>query len=561
MKNHLLQYFFLATVLFISSKPRVANAQLNQSKADLVFINGKVYAHPTANAVVVNNGKIKLIGHNTEARAFVGRKTRVIDLQGKSLLPGFIDNHVHAGEGGEVSCFPRNNLNIEQLKKILKACAEGVTVGQWVIGYGMKLDQVLGNKATMNQPRRSLDKIFPQHPVIIMEHTSHSMFVNSLALQKAGIDQHTPDPQGGKLMKDEQGQLNGVLIDNAGDLVMEIAVNSLGNKLSVFIEGIQFGLQQLRKNGITTIGDGRTYWRRGMLDAWKTVANNGLLTARVAIRPWIYPTVDPAQQLAFLKKAFQNDLNQLLIVNQVKMYIDGVPENGTARVIQPYNHTYFQGIMRGIHYIPPAKMQRWLLDLYHIGCGAHIHALGDLGIREVLDAVQTVRQQGSQLKYHITHVAMLDKADLPRFARLGVDADIQIGNVPLSQAERRQDFIPFFGAKRARQLLYSPVKALKATGANVTLSSDWTVYPLSPLNGISVSVREGALTIREAIDAYTINPAKALGLDRITGSIAVGKSADFVVLDQDLTKIAPRKIKTTRVLMTVLQGKVVYEVK
>ncbi|OJJ14376.1 hypothetical protein BKI52_43085 [marine bacterium AO1-C] len=551
----------MAILFFGSCKKQEVNAQQNTGTgADLVFINGNIYTHSTAEAVVVRNGKIEFIGTNADAQKYIGSNTQTIDLQGRSLLPGFIDNHVHAGEGGEVSCLPSDALNIEQQKSTLKKCAEGVAEGQWVIGYGMFLDQVLGTGTTLNKPIKSLDEIFPKHPVIIMEQTSHSMFVNTLALNKAGIDKNTPDPQGGKLMKDENGELNGVLIDNAGDLVMEIAVNSLTNKASIFVEGVKFGLQELKKNGITTIGDGRTYWRRGMLDAWKTVANDGLLTARVSIRPWIYPTVDKTQQLTFLKGAFQNDINQLLIVNQVKMYIDGVPENGTARLIQPYAQTYFQDSPYGINYISQTNMASWLSDLYNIGYGAHVHALGDKGIREVLDAVQVVRNQGSQLKYHITHVAMLDKVDLPRFAQLSVDADIQVGNTPLTQQERANDFVPFIGATRASELLYSPVKALKASGANVTLSSDWTVYPLSPLNGISVSVQEGSLTIQEAIDAYTINPAKALGLDSITGSITVGKSADFVVLEKDLTKISASEIKTTRVMMTMLQGKIVYEV-
>ncbi|HAS45582.1 MAG TPA: urease [Microscillaceae bacterium] len=562
MRNHFFLGLFLAFLILGSCKKQEVNAQQNtNATANLVFINGSIYGHPTAEAIVVNQGKIEFIGSNIEAQKLIGSNTQTIDLKGKMLLPGFIDNHVHAGEGGEVSCLPSNALNIDQQKETLKKCAADVEEGKWVIGYGMHLDQVLGNGTTLNKPIQSLDKIFPKHPVIIMEQTSHAMFVNTLALNKAGIHKDMPDPQGGKFMKDENGELNGVLIDNAGDLVMEMAVNSLANKFSILVEGIKFGLQELKKNGITTIGDGRTYWRRGMLDAWKTVAKDGLLTARVSIRPWIYPTIDKTEQLTFLQGAFQNDIQQLLIVNQVKMYIDGVPENGTARLIQPYTQTYFQDTPYGINYISQNRMVSWLTDLYGIGYGAHVHALGDKGIREVLDAVQVVRSQGSQLKYHITHVAMLDKADLSRFAQLNVDADIQVGNTPLTQQERSQDFVPFIGASRASELLYSPVKSLKATGANVTLSSDWTVYPLSPLNGISVSVQEGAFTIQEAIDAYTINAAKALGLDSLTGSITVGKSADFVVLEKDLTKISANEIKTTRIMMTVLQGKVVYEVK
>lgn len=531
----------------------------NSGAADIIFRNGLVYADNMAEAVTVSNGKIQFIGSNADALQYQDEQTKVIDLKGKLLLPGFIDNHSHLGEGGEVTCLPKDHLTIEQQASQLAKCARGVAKGKWIIGYGMHLEVVLGENEIMNHPLTTLDEIFPDNPVIIMEQTSHSMFVNSLALAEAGFTKNTPHPQGGKIMKDEQGELNGVLVDNAGDIVMEIAVNAVDNKFDVFYEGILYGLDEAKKNGITTVGDGRTYWRRGMYDAWKEVESNNDLTARISLRPWIYPTVAINEQLQFLENAYQNDLEKLLLVNQVKMYSDGVPENGTARVILPYKLTWFPESPYGINYIPQHQMETWLTELNTLGYGAHIHALGDQGVRETLNAIEKVRDEGSVRTYNMTHLAMVDGDDVARFAELNVDADIQVAEALSSHAIRQRDFEPLIGKQRAAEILYRPLKELQDSGANVVLSSDWTVQPMSPLLAISYTVEEGSFTIEQAIDAYTINPAKALGLASITGSIEIGKSADFVVLNQDITQLSAKQILDAKVTMTVLQGEIVYE--
>ena len=533
---------------------------LGASAADLVFNNALVWADdPQAEAVVVDRGKIVFVGSNAGASEYIEPNTQLVDLNGKMLLPGFIDNHTHLGEGGEVTCMPDDELTIEQQRATLATCADGVPAGEWIIGYGMYLDHVLGDGTSNKTPKSSLDSIFPNNPVIIMEQTSHAMFVNSAALSLVGMDKRTPDPQGGKIMKDARGEVNGVLVDNAGDLAMGIAVNSLKNRDALLNDGILYGLEEAAKHGITTVGDGRTYWKRGMYEAWKAVAENNELTARVSVRPWIYPTVSMEEQLVFLDKAYQPDTTQLLIVNQVKMYSDGVPENGTARMIEPYAETWFPESPYGINYIPFDQMQNWLSSLNVLGYGAHIHALGDRGIREALNAVASVRKEGSSRQYNITHLSMMDRADIPRFAELNVDADMQVGEARHTHEQHMADYQGLITRERAQALTYRPLKALSEQGANVVLSSDWTVNPLSPLAGIAHAVDEKSLTLEQAIDAYTINAAHALGLEKITGSIEVGKSADFVVLAEDISQLSPQDILTTKTLMTYLQGERVFD--
>lgn len=526
--------------------------------ADKVITNALVFLpnEERAEAIAISDGKLTFIGSNQEVRQLIGDSTEIIDAGDGLVLPGFIDNHNHLGEGGEVTCFPEAERTLRQQITKLAECVRDISPGKWVIGYGGNYLSEMDD--LQSTPLSLLNQIFPDNPVIIMDYTSHAQFVNSLALEQAQITKQSENPAGGVYMKDASGELNGILLDNAGDKVMELAVNSEEGRFDVFVEGILYGLKQARQNGITTVGDGRTYWRRGMYEAWKQIDKDNQLTTRVSLRPWIYPDVNKQEQIDFLQSAIQNDIDKLLIVNQVKMYSDGIASYGTGRVIQPYEFTWMQNLPNGLNYIDQANMISWLETLQNLGFGAHIHAIGDLGVRETLNAIESIRNQGSTLKYNMTHLEMVDPSDLPRFALLNVDADLQLSFAAHTHSERAEHIEPFIGSQRASEIFHTPVKELHSSGANVVLSSDWTVNPISPLSAISIAVEEGSLTINEAINAYTINPAKALGLDSITGSLEIGKSADLVVLSRDLRELSPAEIKRTKTILTMLKGKVVY---
>lgn len=203
-------------------------------------------------------------------------------------------------------------------------------------------------------------------------------------------------------------------------------------------------------------------------------------------------------------------------------------------------------------------MSHWLLALNIIGYGAHIHAIGDGAVHESLNAIEQARKTGSDKTYNLTHVEMVDEKDWRRFESLNVDADFQIGSDYI--AKQDHDWaIPFIGKKRAHQML--PLRKLYDNGANITLSSDWNVHPLSPLASIANAIRlkkQGLPEVKVAINAYTINAAKALGLDSITGSIEVGKSADLVVLNSNILNVSVNKTAKTKVNVTMLQGEIVY---
>ena len=548
----------LLTIALVS--PTISASQ----NANVIFTNASIYNHNDADTIAVNDGKIIYIGNTSHAKKFQSSSTRLVDLKEAFLFPGFIDNHNHVFEaaseiGGD--CELNMGANLEGQVPYLKTCRRNASRNQWVMGYGFSIESLL-NESNSSTPLEVIDAIFPDQPVIIMEQTSHSMWVNSVALAQAGITKRSPEPQGGKILKDDEtGELNGILMDNAGDLVMEMAWNSINDKFNGSYDGLMVGLEQAAKHGITTIGDGRMYWKRGWYEVWLEAQKQGDLTARVSLRPWIYPTDKMAPQLNFLEKIYTRDNSDLVIVDQVKMYSDGIFVNGTAKTLAPYLTTYIPDEPYGINYIAPQKMDMWLTALNKLGYSAHIHAIGDGAVRESLDAIEKLRKDGVTKPYTLTHIELVSRTDVERFAPLNVTADFQVGSDYVAYHEH-QWAEAFVGAKRAKAMMN--LKAIFDTEANVTLSSDWNVHDINPLVGIANSLimgKTGLPGVESAIDAYTINAAYSLGIQDITGSLEVGKSADFAILDKDITQLRAEDIANARTVMTVLRGDVVFSSK
>ena len=546
--------------------PALAQAEsaVQNQAADQIFTNADIYGHRESDSIVTHNGKIIFIGDLEQAKTFQGQNTDVIDLGNTFVLPGFIDNHNHVFEAASElggTCELDSEATLEEQIPYLEACkinADSNGRG-WLMGYGFSLESTV-NSDSEYTPLEIIDSVFPDRPVVIMEQTSHSMWVNSKALKIARISPQSPDPQGGAYLKDPtSGKLNGILLDNAGDQVMEMAWNSQSELFEQSYQGLMYGLEEAAAHGITTIGDGRMYWKRGWYDVWLEAEQNQDLTARVSLRPWVYPSMAMPSQLEVFEKMYSDDKSRLLLVDQVKMYSDGIFINGTAKTLAPYLDTYLPNSPNGLNYIPPAQMKQWLTALEKIGFSAHIHAIGDGAVRESLDAIEGVRKQGSKKPYTLTHVELINNEDVPRFKQLGVTADFQVGSDYVARHDHEWA-TAFLGARRAKAMMN--LDAILKTDANITLSSDWNVHDINPLVGIANSLimgKTGLTDIYTAIDAYTLNAAKSLGIDDITGTIEVGKSADFAILNKDITTLSARGIAKTQVLMTVLRGDVVYQ--
>ncbi|PFE10675.1 amidohydrolase [Bacillus cereus] len=544
----------------------------NQLPQNVVFKNGTIY---TANgkqdiveAVAVKEGKITFVGSNKDVERFINEDTKVVDLQGRFILPGFVDNHNHIFEAKSPAagnCSVSPDASLQKQRSYLKACKKDVKDGEWISGTGFSLEELLKDmdeKSEHQTPLQVLDELFPNNPVLIMERTSHSVWVNSKALELAGINKDTKDPQGGRIIRDpETGEPFGILYDTAGDIVMEKAWNSQPNLFEKNYEGLLDGLDEVAKNGITTVGDGRLYWKRGWLDVWNKVNDEKKLTSRVVLRPWVYPNLNEAEQMEYFKKIKRDDVSSRMLINQVKMYSDGISINSTAKILEKYKFEWFKGTPYGLNYIPEEKMKWWLTELNKLGYGALIHTIGDGGVRESLNAIEAAKKEGANQPYTLTHVEMVEDSDISRFAKLGVSADFQVGH-DFAEDPKQGWASTYFSDQQMKRIM--PLGRIWKTGANVSLSSDWDVNELNPLVTISNALSiddKGLSDVYAAIDAYTIKPAKALGLDNITGSIEVGKSADMVLLNEDITKMKADKIPNAKVLVTVLQGEIVYHKK
>ncbi|EOP12364.1 MULTISPECIES: amidohydrolase [Bacillus] len=576
MKRKILLICLILSMVWISAcTPGVGEGENgsavlpNQLPKNVVFKNGTIYTsngkQDIVEAVAVKEGKITFVGSNKDVEGFINEDTKVVDLQGRFVLPGFVDNHNHIFEAKSPAagnCSVSPDASLQEQRSYLKACKKDVKTGEWISGTGFSLEELLKDmdeKSEQQTPLQVLNELFPNNPVLIMERTSHSVWVNSKALELAGINKDTKDPQGGRIIRDpETGEPFGILYDTAGDIVMEKAWNSQPKLFEKNYEGLLDGLNEVAKNGITTVGDGRLYWKRGWLDVWNKVNDEKKLTTRVVLRPWVYPNLNEAEQMEYFKKIKRNDISSRMLINQVKMYSDGISINSTAKILEKYKFEWFKGTPYGLNYIPEEKMKWWLTELNKIGYGALIHTIGDGGVRESLNAIEAAKKEGANQPYTLTHVEMVEDSDIKRFAKLGVSADFQVGH-DFAEDPKQSWASTYFSDQQMKRIM--PLGRIWKTGANVSLSSDWDVNELNPLVTISnaLSIDEKGLSdVYAAIDAYTIKPAKALGLDNITGSIEVGKSADMVLLDEDITKMSADKIPNAKVLVTVLQGELVY---
>jgi predicted amidohydrolase YtcJ len=529
---------------------------------EIVFFNGKIYtvndAQPWADAVFVKDGVIKYVGTNEEAKGMASDNAEMVDLEGGFMMPGIHDVHIHPLEAAsenfkfildDSETDPENYAD-----DVADAMADNPGTG-WLLGWGHLLETVL--EAERN-PKEILDEVAPDRPVGIMEQTSHSLWCNSKALELLGFTIDSPNPPGGILMRDENDELTGILIDNAGELLMEMAlaptVQSMENDYNGLVE---FALPELAKYGITSICEARTFWKRKQQDTWKKIEADGKLTCRVNLGLWAYPADDNASQLQAIKALYSNDPNKLLRINQIKVYADGIIHNTTAAMFDPYLIDYFEeATNNGLNYFTEARLAQYIAALEPTGFDFHIHALGNRGVNGGLNAIE---QSGtSNGRHRLTHVEYVDPADYARFAQLNVTADAQVvGDFTQPDHWHENDYL--VGPALASNII--PIKSLWAAGARITLSSDWDVSDLNPFTGLQNAVTRSPqeLSLEDAVKAYTLNAAYVMRQEEKVGSIEVGKEADLIVLDKNIFELPTSQIGGAKVDLTYLKGKVVYE--
>ncbi|WP_283787144.1 amidohydrolase [Bermanella sp. WJH001] len=529
-----------------------------------LWMNGEIYTvneqQPWADAMVIEDGTIVYVGNEAEAKKLVNANTQIHNLKGNLVLPGLHDVHLHPMEASseEVTCILESSESVGQWLAEIKQCEKVNPSDDWLLGWGHSILTLL---ESTTEPRALLDNISNKRPIAIMEETSHSMWVNSVALARLKLDGKIVNQTingGAVLLNDDQISI-GVLLDGAGDLAFDMAMQETPERLERNYEALLAGLEEVNKHGITSIVDARIYWQRGYLKAWQRAEKENTLTTRSVLSLWAYPNLDDAQQLAALKTMYQNEEHSLLKVNQIKFYSDGITHNATSALLEPYKEYYDEVGPLGLNYFDETRLTKYVTQLSQVGFDAHIHAIGDRGVRESLNAIEAAQTvTGKTGRHRLTHVEMVSEQDKPRFNKLNVTADFQLAG-EFTHPENFYEMEPIIGERAYHQL---PVRDLYNTGANVTLSSDWDVSSLSPFVGMQNALSRGEQSLpdlKAVIEAYTINAAYVMGQEHITGSLIVGKAADFVVVDQNIFEVNVNKISQTQVLSTVLEGEIVFK--
>jgi predicted amidohydrolase YtcJ len=545
---------------------------VTHAQCDLLFTGGGVFAdgaHAHATTVAVSNDRIIAVGGD-DLRDLAGTTTTVVSLAGGLLIPGFQDAHVHPVEGG----LERMRCDLSALRSrdaylvAIKEYADRHPDREWVTGGGWTMPAFPGGTPTA----ADLDSILSDRPVFLPNRDHHGAWVNSRALDLAGVDRHTPDPADGRIERDDAGDPTGSLHEGAMQLVGRLLPsNSTDDLVAALVEGQRF----LHSLGITAWQDaiiGCYSTMDDAADAYLRVADDGRLTARVVGALW-WDRARGAEQIPELVERRARIQSERFRATTVKIMQDGVVENFTAGMLEPYlDRSGEKTTNIGLSFVDPAALSDHVVGLDAEGFQVHVHAIGDRAVREALDAFEAARSANgpNDHRHHIAHIQVIHPDDVPRFASLDVTANMQ-ALWAANEPQMVDLTIPFIGEGRTRWQY--PFADLARSGANLAAGSDWPVSSPDPLKAIHVAVNrrlagedgaayeaflpEQALDVSTALTAYTAGSARVNHLDE-TGSIAVGKLADLAILDRDIRVAPSEEIADARVLATYVDGVQVY---
>jgi predicted amidohydrolase YtcJ len=546
----------------------VATAFGASGPADVVLHNGKIYtADPSRSvrqAIAFTGNTIVAAGTDAEVAPLIGPRTVVIDLMGKLVLPGLIDNHIHPIIGavnGSKCSLARIKATVEAIRPVIQDCMQKQPGGpnDWI--DAVQLDNY-GFSATA----ADLDAL------ALEGNDGHTVWINSRGLAIVGATAATPDPPGGKITRDASGAPTGAFSDTATLLVeQKIPAPSLEDQAALTAAA----LREMSASGITALMD--AYVRPAEAAVWRKIYEDGRLLMRVRTAIYVRDPDDDSDAavaaLVAASKAGEIDPN-FLRAGIVKVFADGVMEapTQTAALLAPYLDAEGRPTDKlGDLYFDPKRFVQLVTKLDAAGLAVHIHAIGDRAVRASLDAVEAARKANGNAgpRHQIAHLQLVDPADFPRFAELGVIADMQL-EWAKREAATEGPIEPYLGADRYRYLY--PAGSLHAAGAVIAGGSDWDVSSYDPFRAMETAVTrvgenssrpplnlEERIPLTTAIDAYTINAAIALGQEATIGSLEVGKRADLVVLDRDILTVDPTTIGDTVVLATWLDGRLVHE--
>jgi predicted amidohydrolase YtcJ len=527
---------------------------------DLVAVNGRIYtvdpAAPWVEALAVCGGRIVRVGTTRDIEALAAPSTRRLDLAGRTVLPGFNDSHVHLIDGGTqlVEVNLRDARTPEDTAARLAAYVKTQPKGRWILG-GFWDHEAWPQKAL---PTRALiDAVTPDNPVFIQRIDGHMGLANSLALKLAGITAQTATPAGGAIVKDARAEPTGMLKDNAMTLVQRVVPPPTRDET---IEKARAALEHAASVGVTTIQDMTA--SAGELKAYQTLRARGQLPVRITSHQ--NHAIEGLVE-AGIESGFGDDW---LRIGGIKLFADGAMGSGTAAFFAPYAD---DPSTSGLLIQSEQELEEKMRQADAAGFQLVVHAIGDRANATVLDIVEKLEREGGLHtgRPRIEHAQVVRDADKTRFKTLGVIASIQPSHCidDMRWAEKR------IGPERVK-IAYD-FKSFVDAGALVAFGTDWFVEPLNPMLGLYAAVTrqfpdgtpkdgwfpEERLSLAQAIELYTAGSAYAEFTDDRKGRLKPGYLADFIVLSKPIFEIPPRELLETRVVTTVVGGRVVYELK
>lgn len=544
--------------------------------ADLVLINGNILTldetTQKAEAVAVKGGLVYAVGNNGFIKKLIGSKTKVIDVKGKFVMPGFNESHAHLWSLGEFkkNIDLMNTKNWDEIVALVKKAVAKAKPGEWILGRGWHQEK--WNK--IPQPNvegfpyhDELSKISPNNPVVLNHASGHAVFVNAKALEIAKITDTTPNPDGGVITRNKEGKAIGVLHENAADGIwlirkLYLSMRTAEQVKADRLETLRLAMKECAEKGVTTFNDaGSTFYD---VDLLKEKADKGELDIRLGAMI--------GESNALLKEKVKDYRligygNNYLTVRQIKVYMDGALGSRSAWFLEPYTDMPSQ---TGLNVTPLADLNETAWIAIQNGFQLCIHSIGDRGNREALNIYENTFNKypdKKDLRWRIEHAQHLSLQDIPRFAKLGIIAAMQTCHCTSDAI-----FVPKrLGEKRAEEGAYVWQKLMKS-GAVVCNGTDAPVEDVNPVKNFYSAVTrkysgnkefypEQKMSRLKAVKAYTINSAYGSFEEQIKGKIAQNKLADFVVLSNDLINCKESDILKTKVLYTIVGGKVVYSSK
>lgn len=539
--------------------------------ADILLVHGRIWtanpARPWVEALAIRGERILAVGSDDELQPLRGPSTQIIELGGRMAMPGIIDSHIHFLDGSlSLDQFALDDAaTLDEVKRRIRAFAAAHPHRPWLLGHGWYYPVF---KPANLPTKEILDALVPDRPVVVECYDGHSVWVNSKALAAAGITRATPDPRQeglvvGVIVRDSKtGEPTGVLKEGAADIMRRLEPQPTHEGK---LQALRAGLAEANRHGVTSgVNAGSSLEE---VELYDELRQRGELTVRLRTALLLQPKLTPAllDEYEQARTRFNNDWVR---AGAIKAYMDGVVESHTAGMLEPYTD---DPKSTGFLNYDPEQFRKLVVELDRRHFQMMTHAIGDRAVRVTLDAYQAAEHSNGprDRRFRIEHIEIIDPADIPRFGRLAVIASMQ----PFHCYPDEDTIATWAGAIGPKRLPYAWAwHDLVAAGARLAFGSDWPVVSLDPFIGIQNAVTRQTddgqppggwvgrqkISIEQTLYAYTRDAAYAEFEDQAKGSLDPGKLADVIVLSQNLFETAPLEIRQTRVLATLVGGRIVY---